>query len=811
MTIKPRFQGGSGFPNQFAPDIEKQSMEYGLKVGRAIESEWFSKDYNSSLHGELRSEFQLRRLYAKGNQPIDKYKNELSINGDLSYLNLDWTPVPIVPKFVDIVVNGISNRLFDVKAEAVDVMSSQDRMIFREELEADMIAKPILKVFKQNNDVDAFNFQEDIVPDTQEELDLYMKLHYKQGIEVAQETAITNILEYNDYEETKRRLDEDQAVLGMSVAKHQFDTHDGIRIEYVDPVDFVYSPTEDPSFRDCYYFGEVKTVHVNELKKINPSLTQADLEDIAKLASRYDGYRSTINQTTTGGMDKAQVSLLYFCYKTDKEIVYKVKDAANGGKKALRKEDTFQPPKTDQARFQRVSRRIDVWYEGVLVMGTQKLLKWELMKNMVRPESAFQKTIPPYIVSAMKMSKGSIDSLVKRMMPFADQIQLVHLKLQQVVAKMIPDGVFIDADGLNSVDLGNGASYNPSEALAMYFQTGSVVGRSYTEDGEFNNARVPIQELTSSGSNAKISSLISMYNYNLNMMRAATGLNEARDGSTPDQYALLGVQKLAALNSNTATRHVVQSGINLTRRLCEAVSYRISDVLEYAPFAEDFARMIGRNNLTILNDIRTMHLHDFGVYVDLEPDEEEKQVLEQNIQLSLQANMIGLEDAIDIRAIRNITLANTLLKIRKFKKEKMDLEKQRMNIEMQTQSNIKSAQAASQGRMQEDEMKLKVEQQLSQIKSQAEMQKMQQQAQIDAEMLKMKYQYEMQLKQMDVSNVQNRDTFKEDRKDKRTEIQASQQSELIAQRKQDLPPKDFEKKEAQNMGLEQIIQQQKLL
>ena len=113
--------------------------------------------------------------------------------------------------------------------------------------------------------------------------------------------------------------------------------------------------------------------------------------------------------------------------------------------------------------------------------------------------------------------------------------------------------------------------------------------------------------------------------------------------------------------------------------------------------------------------------------------------------------------------------------------------------------------------MQEDEMKLKVEQQLAQIKSQAEMQKMQQQAQIDAEMLKMKYQYEMQLKQMDVANVQNRDTFKEDRKDKRTEIQATQQSELIAQRKQDLPPKDFEQKEAQNMGLEQIIQQQKLL
>lgn len=806
---KPRFQNGAGFPNQFAPDIEKDSYEYGLRVGQAIESEWFSRDYDSSVHAEQRSEYLLRRLYAKGSQPIEKYKNELSVNGDLSYLNLDWTPVPIVPKFVDIVVNGISSRLFDVKAVAVDESSNEQRQAFRDELEADMIAKPMLMQVKQQTGVDAFNFDPANIPDTEEELDLYMKLSYKQAIEVAQETAIHNLLEYNDYSEIKRRLDEDQVVLGISVAKHKFDVHDGVRLEYVDPINFVYSPTEDPNFRDCYYFGEVKSVHTTELKKINPNMTQEDLERISKMASRFNGYRSTQNVQTVSGLDKNDVSLLYFCYKTDKEIVYKIKDGANGGKKALKKDGSFAPPQTEQARFKRVSRRIDVWYEGVMVLGTNELLQWGVMKNMVRPSSAFQKTIPPYIASAIKMSKGNVDSLVKRMIPFADQIQLVHLKLQQVVAKMIPDGVFIDADGLNSVDLGNGASYNPSEALAMYFQTGSVVGRSYTEDGEFNNARVPIQELTSSGSNAKIASLINMYNYNLNMLRASTGLNEARDGSVPDQYALVGVQKLAALNSNTATRHIVVSGINITKRLCEAISYRISDILEYAPFAEDFAKMIGANNLQILNEIKEMHLHDFGIYIELEPDEEEKQLLEQNIQQSISAKVIELDDAIDIRAIKNVTLANTLLKIRKIKKQKDDMAIQRQNIEMQTQSNIKSSNAASQSRMQEKQFEVQQESQLEQMRAQFKVQEMQAKAEIDKQLMELKYSYEMKLKQLESNALQSREQEKEDRKDKRTEKQATQQSEMIQQRQNRGASKDFEKREPQDMSIEQIIDRKK--
>jgi hypothetical protein len=791
MINKPRFGSGGGFPNQFVPDAEKDSTEYGLRVGQAIESEWFSRDYGSSMYGELRSEYLKRRLYARGDQPIDKYKNELSVNGDLSYLNLDWTPVPIIPKFVDVVVNGIANRLLDVKVEAVDDLSSMKRQMFRNEMYTDMVGKEILTMVKQETGVDAFNMPEDQVPDTEEELNLYMDLRYKQAIEVAEETAIKTIMEINEYDETKRRIDEDNVVLGISALKHSFDVHDGVRIEYVDPVNFVYSPTEDPNFRDCYYFGELKSVHITELKKINPDLTQEDIERISKLASRFDGYKSTQNLQTQSGLDKSNVSLLYFCYKTDKEIVYKVKDTANGGQNPIEKDSSFNPPEENQERFKKVSRRIDVWYEGVLVMGTNQLLKWEIMANMVRPKSAFQRALPPYIVSAIKMSKGNIDSLVKRMIPFADQIQLTHLKLQQVVAKMIPDGVFIDADGLNSVDLGNGASYNPSEALSMYFQTGSVIGRSYTEDGDFNNARVPIQELTSSGSNAKIQSLIAMYNYQLNMIRAVTGINEARDGSSPDEYSLVGVQKLAALNSNTATRHVVQSGITITKRIATAVSYRISDIMMYSDFADDFAKMIGKNNMEIVEEILGVHLHDFGVFIEIEPDEEEKALLEQNIQQSIQSKVLDLDDAIDVRAVKNVTLANSLLKIRKKKKRKEDLDTQQQNIQMQSKANAESAQAASQARVQEEQQKSQMQSQMAQMKSQLEMQRMQAEKEIQKELMQMKHQFDLQLKQMEVESGSNKEKYKEDRKDSRTDKQATQQSKLISQRKKDLPPVDF--------------------
>ena len=794
-----------GFPNQLASDAEKASEEYGLMVGRAIEAEWFRKEGGPARFYNNRDLYHKLRKYSMGEQSVRKYKDELAINGDISYLNLDWTPVPVIPKFVDIVVNGISNRLFDVKAEAVDPISSDKKALYKNRIQTEMRNKQEFEEIGELLGKDMFSINQDTLPESDDELELHMQVDYKDDIEIAEEKAIETTLKYNNFDIIKKRVDEDATVLGISAVRHSFNTHDGIKTEYVDPANMVYSPTEDPNFEDCYYFGEVKNVNITELKKINPSLTESEIDEIAKLSSKFDTYQGRATGYPTDTFDYNTATLLYFAYKTDKNIVYKKKRTTYGGDKVLRKDDQFNPPRTEQARFEKLSKRIDVWYEGVLVLGANKMLKWELMKNMVRPKSSMQRVYAPYIVSAPKMYKGQIDSLVKRMIPFADQIQLLHLKLQQVAAKMIPDGVYIDIDGLSSINLGNGSSYTPQEALNLYFQTGSVIGRSYTEEGEFNHGKIPVQELTSSGANAKISSLINMYNYNLNMLRGVTGLNEARDGSMPDANALVGVQKLAALNSNTATRHILKSGVYITQRLAECISYRLSDLLEYSEMKEDFVKNIGRHSVDILDEIRELHLYDFGIFIELHPDEEERQILESNIQTSLSAGKIDIDDAIDIRSVKNVKIASQLLKVRKRRKEKLDNKRQQENIALQAEANQQAALAAEQGKQQTALTKAEAEAKIKQLESELEMKRMQQEFYLKSELIKLQKGIESQIKQGEVNAQLDKEKYKEDRKDKRTAKQASQQSKLIQQRKQDLDPIDFDGQDSLGSGIEGIV------
>ena len=673
-----------GFPSQFVSDAEKNTEQFGLQIGQAIQYEWFRKDGNQCRYYSQWRDFHRLRLYARGEQSTQKYKDELAINGDLSYLNLDWTPVPIIPKFVDIVVNGMSDRLFKVKAYAQDAMSQAKRSKYQDMIEGQMVAKDLLQNIQEQTGVDPFTMNPDELPSTDEELSLYMQLNYKPAIEIAEEEAINTILDENNYQYIRKRCDYDLTVLGIGVEKHEFLPGAGVEISYVDPANIVYSYTEDPYFRDCFYWGEIKTLPITELMKIDPTLTREDLEEISKYSQSWYDYYNVAQYYENNIFYRDTCTLLYYNYKTTQKIVYKKKILDNGGTRMVEKDDTFNPPveMMDEGRFEKVEKTIDVWYNGIMVMGTNFLLKWEMAENMVRPKSASQHALPNYVAVAPRMYKGVIESLVRRMIPFADLIQMTHLKLQQVIARVVPDGVFIDADGLNEVDLGTGNAYNPEDALRLYFQTGSVIGRSYTQDGDFNNARVPIQELNSNSGAAKTQMLIANYNHYLDMIRAVTGLNEARDGSDPDPHSLVGVQKLAALNSNTATRHILDGGLYLFKSISEALTYRIADILEYADFKDDFANKIGKFNVSILNEIKDLYIYDFGIFIDVSPDEEQRAQLEQNIQVALQKGDINLEDAIDIRELKNIKLANQLLKLKRVKKqereEKMMMQKQAM-------------------------------------------------------------------------------------------------------------------------------------
>ena len=789
----------SSFPSQIASDEEKASEEYGLKVARAIEHEWFKRDSGATRFYSNRDEYHRLRLYARGEQSVKKYKDELSINGDLSYLNLDWKPVPIIPKFVDIVVNGMSDRLYDVKAFSQDPSSVKQRTDYVDSIMDDMQTKEISDQIQQQLGVNVYSNDPSNLPESKEELSLHMQLEYKQAIEIAQEQAINSVMNSNNYDLLQRRVNYDLTVVGIGCVKNEFNKSEGIKLKYVDPADIVYSYTYSPYFDDIYYIGEVKSVTINELKLQFPELTEEDLQNLTKQGVQTPAsHNKFVNEDSV--LDANTIQVLYFNYKTYNNEVFKIKKTASGADKAIRKNDQFNPPKDDRSRFTKESRSIEVVYDGAFVLGTKKMLKWGVAKNMVRPKSDTTKAMLNYHVVAPRLYKGRIESLVGRITGFADMIQLTHLKLQQVLSRMIPDGVYLDADGLAEIDLGNGTNYNPQEALNMFFQTGSVIGRSLTQDGDMNPGKVPIQELTSNGGNNKISSLISTYNYYLQMIRDVTGLNEARDGSMPDKNALVGVQKLAAANSNTATRHILQSSLYLTAKTAEAISLRISDVLEFSPTRDSFISSIGRFNVGTLEDIKDMHLHDFGIFIELSPDEEEKGMLENNIQQALAKDQIYLEDAIDIREIKNIKLANQLLKVRRRKKLQQDQESQQRNIQAQANANSQNTQVAAQMEIQKSEAITGQKVQLIQIENNLEMQKMQQEKELKKELMKYEFDLNIALKDKDTSMLNDKEKYKEDRKDERTRIQASQQSKLIEQRKDKKGEQEFESAGNDTMG-----------
>jgi len=785
----------SPFPDQVVSDAEKATLEYGLQVSRAIEQEWFNYGgAGSNRYAANWNNFHNLRLYARGEQSVQKYKDELAINGDLSYLNLDWKPVPILSKFSNIVANGITQKQYDITSYSQDPESLKKRTDYADNILFDMLTK---KARAQASsvipmDLSRSGMQESELPESMEERDLHMQLKYKPAIEIAEEEAINTVLATNEYHLTRARVNQDLVNIGIGMTKTSFNPAEGIVVDYVDPAYCVWSYTEDPNFDDIYYVGEVKSITIPELKKEFPNISNEELERIQKSPGNRRLIRGFENY------DYNTVQVLYFEYKTYTDQVFKIKKTDNGLEKAIEKTDQFNPPANDN--FDRVSRSIEVLYEGAKVVGTDLMLKWELSENMTRPLADTTKVEMSYSIAAPRMYKGVIQSLISKCIGFADVIQLTHLKIQQVLSRMVPDGVFLDVDGLAEVDLGNGTNYNPQEALNMYFQTGSVVGRSMTQEGDMNRGKVPIQELSSSSGIGKIQALITAYNYNMQMIRDVTGLNEARDGSMPDANALVGLQKMAANTSNTATKHLQDASIQLTLSTCENISLKISDVLNFPLTKNSLMNSVSTFNVETLKEIENLNLHDFGIFLEMEPDDEEKAELQKNIQIALQTKEIDIEDSIDISQIKNLKLANEMLKLKRKKKKEREQALVQQNIQAQAQANAQSAEKAAMAEVQKQQALTAEKVAIEQAKSNFEMQRMQTEAQIKKELMATEFQYNLQLAQMKAQETKAKDAQIEDRKDKRIEKEGSQQSQLIEQRQTQGLPKDFESAGNDNLG-----------
>ena len=785
----------SPFPDQVVSDAEKATIEYGLQVSRAIEQEWFNYGGSgSNRYASNWNNFHNLRLYARGEQSVQKYKDELAINGDLSYLNLDWKPVPVLSKFSNIVANGITQKQYDITSYAQDPESLKKRTDYAEGIIFD---RNTVKERAVAGSISGMTFAKSNVPTEQlpgnsEEMELHMQLKYKPAIEIAEEEAINTVLATNEFDLTKARVNQDLVNIGIGITKTSFNPAEGIVVKYVDPAYCVWSYTEDPHFDDIYYVGEVKSITIPELKKEFPHISDEELERIQKSPGNRRLIRGFENY------DYNTVQVMYFEYKTYTDQVFKIKKTDTGLEKAIEKTDAFNPPANDN--FDRVSRSIEVLYEGAKVVGSDMMLKWEMSENMTRPMADTTRVEMSYSLCAPRMYKGVIQSLISKCIGFADIIQLTHLKMQQVLSRMVPDGIFLDMDGLAEVDLGNGTNYNPAEALNMYFQTGSVVGRSLTQDGEMNRGKVPIQELSSSSGIGKIQALITAYNYNMQMIRDVTGLNEARDGSMPDANALVGLQKMAANASNTATKHIQNASLYLSLSTCENISLKIADVLNFPLTKNSLMNSISTFNVETLKEVEKLNLHDFGIFLEMEPDDEEKAELQKNIQITLQQKEIDIEDVIDINDIKNLKLANQMLKLKRTQKAKKVQEAQQANIQAQAQANAELAEKSAMSEVQKQQALTSEKVAIEQAKAGFEMQRMQAEAQIKKELMATEFQYNIQLAQAQVGATQQKEKEIEDRKDKRIEKEGTQQSELIQQRQTEGMPKNFESQGNDVMG-----------
>jgi len=789
-----------GFPDPLASHEEKLSKEYGLKYAKAIEGQWGRTAESTSTYGNRKNIFSRNRDYANGTQDTSIYKQLLNQQdpnaGDGSLMNIDYTPVPILPKFVRIVVNKILGRNPYPNLEAVDPLSSSEKNQQKNYQKNLVKLKPTLKGVQEEYGLQLTQDNVDQIPDSLEEAEILMDTNIKTDAEVAAQIATNATLSWNNFtDNTFRRCVNDMVALGMAVVKRNNDPNYGIKIDYVDPVNFVHSYTEDPNFDDMTYAGHVRDITMDELKRLaGDQLTAQDLKKIATQARRTSSTRYPNNPNYNRDLDRTNMSsyavqVLDFEFKTVECMYFEEKENQYGNTNFFY--EGFEYKEKPGSVYERTPHKMEVEmvFRGLYIMGTDHLLNYGQAENVPKNIHDISRARLSYSVVATNLMNTVPKSMVDGCVGFADMLQLTHLKLQQAIAKAKPDGLIIDIEGLENVQLGKGGELQPLDLHDIYEQTGVFYYRSKNPEGGFQNP--PVREIGNSIRN--INELIGLYNHYLRMIRDTTGINEMVDASTPKAETLVGVQQQAIAASNNATYDITNASFILYKKVCEDVVRSVQILPQDTVIYKAYVNAIGEQNMSVLSSFADLPMYNFGVKVQKDMEDKDKAYLEQNIQMSLNQKEIDLEDAIAIRELKDVTQAERLLILRR-----------RKRIEKAQAQAMQQQQQQSQAAQQQLQMQMQMKQQEAQIAAQVEMQKMQTKAQIDAQLLKIKNAHEKEIAAMKMKQSQQQldkefenrtviENQKDDRKDTRVKKQAVEQSKLISQRqgeRQELQPMD---------------------
>ena len=792
-------------PDPLATAEEKGTDEYGRKFAKLIEYEWFhinSGDVFNSYYGN-RQKFDKLRKYARGEHSTDLHKKLLTdgTDGD-SYTNYDWRPIQILPKFIKIIVDQMVERLYEVDATAIDGVSQGLRDNYQEFLDKFRVSKPLLMDAKELLGIDLLPENAEDMPETPEEVSLYMNLKYKPHIEVAIEEAIKYTFELNDYQETQRRLLKDLTEIGIAAVHHRTDPVKGILIDYKDPADMVWSYPTSSNFKDVYYFGDVERMTIADLQRVaHETFDKEELEKFKSVSNEWQTYNNISNQFWYRGEDLSSfmVDVLHFTYKTTNVRKFKKKYRENGTFSISEKPDTFMKSEEQMEKeetqgfkdFDVLEQYDEVWYEGSLVLGTEMIFNYGICEDMLRPNGLIKTNVESnYAIYAPELYQGRIQALTERVIPSIDQLQQIQIKIQQFIAKARPNGLYIDVDGLEELDLGGGNTFDVLENVRYYDETGNFLGSGKLADGLYNNAGLPIKELNN-GNISGLEQLMNAYNFHLGLFRDFIGVGQGADASLPDPRTSVGALQQTTQTSNVATRYILEGQLNITQHLSDGIALRLNSILKEPKLKKAYVNSIGKINMGVLKSIEKLHLHDFGITIKLLPSAQDRQMLEANIQAEIATGGLSTTDGIDIRKISNISLANEMLKVKKEKKVKEDHRKQLELIQSQTEGNTQSAMAAAEAKQQELAVVNQGKERLLLLQRESDLLKLERELAAKMQLMDREYYYQTGIKAMEVDNDKSKRKETEDRKDKRTAIQATQQSKLVDQRNKKKDPIDF--------------------
>tara|TARA_R110001599_G_scaffold192347_2_gene387613 strand:- start:1613 stop:4051 length:2439 start_codon:yes stop_codon:yes gene_type:complete len=781
-----------GFPNPLESTEKKEAKEYGVQYAKAIESQWGKTTDESSLVGKRNRIFEKDRDYAIGVQDTSIYKqllNSLQPNkADGALLNMDYTPVPILPKFVRIVVNKILSVNPYPNLEAVDPLSSSEKNEKKKKVLMQVASKGKLKELKEKTGV-VLDMDPDSIPDTPEEAEILFDTNIKSDGEISAQLGTELTLTWNNFvDNTFRRCVNDLATLGMSVVKRSNDPNEGIKTSYVDPCMFIHSHTEDPNFDDLIYAGHIKKISIQELKRIaGEELTEEDFEKIAEKSkgkngndsSKYNKKSYNDSLGLTGfGYDEYMVEVLDFEFISVDCIHFEEKENRHGNTGFYYKGFEAQPNKNSV--FERTPHKLEIStvYGGSYVLGCDYLFGYGKTKNVPKNIHDISKARLSYSVTATNIRNMMPKSMVDSCIGFADMLQLTHLKIQQAIAKAKPDGLIIDIEGLENVQLGKGGELQPLDLHDIYEQTGVFYYRSKNPEGGFQNP--PVREISNSIRN--INELIGLYNHYLGLIRDTTGINEAMDSSSPKGDALVGVQEQAIAAGNNAIYDITNAAMILFKKVCEDIVKCIQIIPVESVLFKVYQNAIGDTNMDALASFKDLPMYNFGVVVVKDMEDKDKAYLEQNIQMALQQQELDLEDAIAVRGLKDINQAERLLVVRRKKRMALQQEMAMQNSQQQAEMQAQIAQQSQQAKMGEMQAAAQFESQKIQLQSQLDMKMEQMRHEFKKEIEIIKAQATLGFKEDDKEFKEKLEVLKETRKDDRLDQQTSDQSKLIAQR-----------------------------